>query len=142
MSAEPSRDPFVREMLAAALPCTLTSLDADGCPYSVVVWCALHGDRFTVNAGDGHWLANLRRDPRVSLAIVDTENILRHVAVQGTVVAIEPDPDYEHIDSLSQAYEGRRYQYSLPEDEPRFRVTIEPDRIRTHDFAPPGEPIR
>ena len=137
-----TRDPFVREMLAAPHPCSLTSLDANGRPYGVVVWCALDGDRFTVNAGDGHWLANLRRDPRVSLVIVDTENILRHVAVQGTVVAIEPDPDHEHIDSLSQAYEGRPYQYSLPEDEPRYRLTIEPERIRGFDFAPPEERIR
>jgi PPOX class probable F420-dependent enzyme len=140
--SDKTRDPFVRKMLAAQHPCALTSLDPDGRPYGVVVWCALDGDRFTVNAGDGRWLANLRRDPRVSLVIVDTENILRHVAVQGTVVAIGPDTDYAHIDSLSQAYEGRPYQYSLPEDEPRYRVTIEPDRIRTLDFAPPSEPIR
>jgi PPOX class probable F420-dependent enzyme len=140
--SEAVRDPFVREMLAAAHPCCLTSLDRDGRPYGVVVWCALDGGRFTVNAGDGHWLANLRRDPRVSLVIVDTENILRHVAVQGTVVAIEPDPDYAHIDSLSQAYEKRPYQYSLPEDEPRYRLEVEPDRIRTLDFAPAEERIR
>lgn len=140
--SEKGPDRFVREMLAAANPCCLTSLDQGGRPYGVVVWCALDGDDFTVNAGDGHWLANLRRDPRVSLVIVDTENILRHVAVDGTVVAIEPDPDYAHIDSLSQAYERRPYQYSLPEEVPRYRLTIEPSRIRTLDLAPPAERIR
>lgn len=131
-----TRDEFVREMLAAPHPCCLTSIDEDGGPYGVVVWCALDGDRFTVNAGDGHWLANLRRDPRVSLVVVDTENILRHVAVQGTVVEIEPDRDYTHIDSLSRLYEGRPYEYERPEDAARYRVVIEPDRIRALDLEP------
>jgi PPOX class probable F420-dependent enzyme len=137
-----SGNEFIEELLAAPFPCALSSLDADGRPYSVVVWCAREGDRITVNAAEGLWLRNLRRDPRVSLVIVDTGNILRHVGVQGRVVAIEPDEDYEHIDSLSQVYEGWRYQYSYPEDVPRFKVTIEPDRVRTLDLEPADEEVR
>jgi PPOX class probable F420-dependent enzyme len=133
---------FVRELLEAPFPCAITTLDEDGRPYGVVVWCAPEGDQVTVNGGESRWLRNLRRDPRVSLVVVDTANILRHVAVQGTVVGIEPDPEYAHIDSLSQIYEGRRYQYELPEDAPRFKVTIRPDRIKTLDFAPPQKEIR
>ena len=93
--------------------------------------------RIAVNAAEGLWLANLRRDPRVALVVVDTANILRHVGVQGRVVEISPDERYAHIDSLSQIYEGRPYAYSRPEDVPRFRVTIEPERIRTLDLPPP-----
>ena len=139
---ERTRDDFVREMVAAPHPCALTSLDEDGSPYGVVVWCALEGDVFTVNAAEGRWLRNLRRDPRVSLVIVDTANIHRHVAVQGRVVEIDLDEGYAHIDSLSEVYEGRRYGYSLPQEVPRFRLAIEPDRIRTFDLAPLSEPIR
>jgi PPOX class probable F420-dependent enzyme len=137
-----SEDAFVAEFLQAPFPCCLTSLDKDGRPYSVVVWCAPDGDRITVNAADGLWLRNLRRDPRVALVIVDTGNILRHVNVQGKVVDIQPDEGYAHIDALSRIYEGRRYQYSFPEDIPRFKVTIEPDRIRTLDLEPQEEEVR
>jgi PPOX class probable F420-dependent enzyme len=137
-----SEDAFVTEFLQAPFPCCLTSLDKDGRPYSVVVWCAPDGERITVNAAEGLWLRNLRRDPRVALVIVDTGNILRHVNVQGTVVDIQPDEGYAHIDALSRIYEGRRYQYSFPEDIPRFKVTIEPDRIRTLDLEPPEEEVR
>jgi PPOX class probable F420-dependent enzyme len=137
-----SEDGFVAEFLQAPFPCCLTSLDKDGRPYSVVVWCAPDGERITVNAAEGLWLRNLRRDPRVALVIVDTGNILRHVNVQGTVVDIQPDEGYAHIDALSRIYEGRRYQYSFPEDIPRFKVTIEPDRIRTLDLEPPEEEVR
>ena len=117
----------------------LTTLREDGSPYSVVVWCGRDGDRVTVNAAEGRWLDNLRRDPRVSLVVVDTANILRHVGIEGRVAEIEPDEDYEHIDELSRVYLGRRYPWSTPEREARFRVVIEPDRVRTVDIALPAE---
>jgi len=129
---------LVEELFAGPFPCCLTSLRANGEPYSVVVWAARDGERFTVNAAEGRWLANLRRDPRVALVVVDTDNILRHVGVDGVVTAIEPDDEYAHIDALSRVYEGRPYAYSTPEEVPRFRVEIEARRIRTLDLpAPP-----
>ncbi len=134
MSAPPE---IVAELLDGPYPCALTSLDGDGSPYSVVVWCGRAEGRITVNAAEGLWLRNLRRDPRLSLVVVDTRNILRHVNVQGRVTEIAPDTDYAHIDSLSEIYEGRPYAYSTPEDVPRFRVVIEPLRIRTLDLPAP-----
>jgi PPOX class probable F420-dependent enzyme len=133
---------LVAELVDGPYPCCLTTLRADGSPYSVVVWCAREGERFTVNGAEGRWLDNIGRDPRVSLAVVDTGNILRHVGVDGVVVAIEPDEDYAHIDALSQTYMGGRYQWSTPEGEPRFKVTIEPKRIRTVDIPPPDTELR
>jgi Pyridoxamine 5'-phosphate oxidase len=137
-----SDDPFVMEILEGPFPCCLTSLAGDGRPYSVVVWCAPERDWITVNAAEGVWLHNLHRDPRVSLVMVDTGNILRHVSVQGKVAAIAPDVDYDHIDRLSWIYEHRRYQYSTPEEVPRFKVTIEPEKVRTLDLTPPVEEVR
>jgi PPOX class probable F420-dependent enzyme len=133
---------LIAELVDGPHPCCLTTLRADGSPYSVVVWCGRDGERFTVNAAEGRWLENLRRDPRVSFVVVDTANILRHVGVDGRAVEIAPDTDYAHIDALSRVYTGDRYQYSTPEDVPRFRVVIEPDRVRTVDIPPPAETIR
>jgi PPOX class probable F420-dependent enzyme len=131
-----SNPELVRELLEGPYPCCLTTLRADGDPYSVVVWCAPEGEAVTVNAVEGNrWLANIRRDPRVSLVVVDTAEILRHVGIDGRVVAIEPDADYAHIDSLSLVYEGRRYAYSNPEESRLFKLTIEPLRIRTFDLS-------
>jgi PPOX class probable F420-dependent enzyme len=131
------RPDIVDELLGGPYPCALTTLDRDGRPYSVIVWCGQADGRITVNAAEGLWLSNLRRDPRLALVVVDTENILRHVNVQGRVVEIVPDAGYAHIDSLSQVYEGRRYAYSTAEEVPRFRVEIEPERIRTLDLPAP-----
>lgn len=133
---------LIAELVDGAHPCCLTTLREDGSPYSVVVWCGREGDRFTVNAAEGRWLDNLRRDPRVSFVVVDTGNILRHVGVDGRAVEIEPDEDYAHIDALSRVYLGDTYQWSTPEEVPRFRVVIEPERIRSTDIPLPAERIR
>jgi PPOX class probable F420-dependent enzyme len=133
---------LIAELLDGPYPCCLSTLRADGSPYSVVVWCGRDGDRVTVNAAEGRWLDNVRRDPRVSLVVVDTANILRHVGVDGVVVSVERDEDYAHIDGISRTYMGGRYQWSTPEDVPRFRVAIEPKRIRTIDIPPPASEIR
>ena len=133
---------LIAELLDGPYPCCLSTLRADGSPYSVVVWCGRDGDRVTVNAAEGRWLENVRRDPRVSLVVVDTANILRHVGIDGTVVEIAPDGDYTHIDDLSHTYMGGRYQWSTPDDEPRFKVVIEPRRTRTVDIPLPESEIR
>ena len=133
---------LVAELVDGPNPCCLSTLREDGSPYSVVVWCGRDGERFTVNAAEGRWLDNVRRDPRVSLVVVDTGNILRHVGVDGVVVAIEPDHDYAHIDSLSRTYMGGAYQWSTPEDVPRFKLVIEPRRVRTVDIPAPDVEIR
>ena len=132
---------MIAELADGPYPCCLTTLRADGSPYSVVVWCGRDGKRFTVNATDGRWLDNIRRDPRVSFVVVDTANILRHVGVDGRVVEIEPDTNYAHIDDLSRTYLGGKYPWSTPDDVPRFRVVIEAERIRTVDIPlPEGDP--
>ena len=132
---------LIAELVDGPNPCCLT-LREDGSPYSVVVWCGREDERFTVNAADGRWLENVRRDPRVSFVVVDTGDFLRHVGVDGVVVEVEPDDGYAHIDSLSRTYMGGRYQWSAPEDVPRFKLVIEPRRIRTVDIPPPDGEIR
>ncbi len=128
---------LIAELAEGPYPCALSTLRADGSPYSVVVWCGREGGRFAVNAAEGRWLENVRRDPRISFVIVDTANILRHVGVDGEVVSIEPDEGYAHINALSRVYMGTDYGWSTPDEVPRFKLTVEPIRLRTLDIPPP-----
>jgi PPOX class probable F420-dependent enzyme len=130
---------LLAELLDRPLPAALTTLDADGAPRSVVVWCDREGDLVTVNAGESVWLQNLRRDPRLALVVHDDTNILRYAALRGRAIEIAPDHDYDHIDRLSRLYEDRAYPYEDPAQAPRFKVTIEPAGLRTLDEPrPPG----
>lgn len=130
-----ARPAIFDELLAGPYPCCLTTLDGGGNPYSVVVWCGSLGDAVAVNATESVWLNNLRRDPRASLLVVDTANILRYVSIRGRATDVTPDRDYAHINSLSEVYEGRPYAYSAPEQVIRYRVAITVEKLRTTDIA-------
>jgi PPOX class probable F420-dependent enzyme len=129
------------DLLDAAVPCVLTWLRPGGEPDSVYVWCGRDGDELSVNAGDETvWLRHIRRDPRVSLVVVDPEDVYHYVSVRGTVVAIDADEGYAHIDALSWIYEGtEEFAWARPEDGARHRLTIRPDRVRVYRAAAPPE---
>jgi PPOX class probable F420-dependent enzyme len=105
----------VRELLAKPNPAVITTLRPDGAPVSVATWYLLEedrsrGDRILVNMDEGRKrLAYLRRDPRVSLTVLDESSWYTHVSLRGRVVEIADDPDLSDIDRLSTHYNGSPY---------------------------------
>ena len=64
----------VRRFLAEPRYAAVATIDDDGGPRQAVVWFLLDGDTIVINSLDGRrWPTNLRRDPRVSIAITDAE---------------------------------------------------------------------
>ena len=70
-------------------------------------------------------LGYLRRDPRVSLTVLEDGNWYHHVSLVGRVVSLEPDPDLRDIDRLALRYTGKPYR---KRDRPRFSAWLEPER--------------
>ena len=136
MNGQPA---IVDELLDGPYPCALTTLDARR--QSPTAWssgAAGPTERITVNAADGLWLRNLRRDPRLSLVVVDTENILRHVNVQGAGRRDRARRRSTRTSTRSpRSTRGGPTPTRRPADVPRFRIEIEPLRIRTLDLSPP-----
>lgn len=76
-------------------------------------------------------LANLKRDPRIAISIIDPENPYRYLEIRGKMVRVEPDPDKAFIDRMAQKYLGQeKYPWNRPEDE-RVVVVVEPEHITT-----------
>ena len=73
---------------------------------------------------------NIRRDPRVAVGVYDSANpYTRVLNVRGTVVEITAENARDHIDDLSEKYNGvRPYPMHNP-DRDRLIVKIKPDRI-------------
>jgi PPOX class probable F420-dependent enzyme len=72
---------------------------------------------------------NVRRDPRVSLSILDPDNPYRYLAIRGRVVEITQKGADEHINSLSQKYLGQAlYPFRQP-GEVRVLYKIEPLKV-------------
>jgi PPOX class probable F420-dependent enzyme len=106
-------------------PAVMASLKPDGSPLSVATWYLWEDGRVLVNLDHSRArLEHLRKDPRVSLTVLDN-NWYRHVSLQGRVVAIEPDADLKDIDRISRHYRGQDYKVR---DSARVSAWIEIDK--------------
>jgi PPOX class probable F420-dependent enzyme len=109
----------------------LTTLMPDGSPQVSPVWCEYDGGYVIINSAKGRQKdRNMRRDPRVALAISDPENPYRYLQVRGKVAVITEDGADAHIDKLSHKYMGKDYPFRDP-NSTRVIYKIEP----THTSA-------
>ena len=70
---------------------------------------------------------NVRRDPRVALAIVDPDNPYRYLEIRGRVVEITEEGADAHIDKMAKKYLGvDKYPYRQP-SETRVIYKIQPE---------------
>ena len=116
----------LRELLAKPNPAVVATLRSDGAPVTVATWYALEGDRILLNMEDSRVrLKHLRRDPRVSLTVLDEASWYTHVSFQGRIVEWVEDEDLADIDRLSLRYGGRPYPNR---ESPRVSAWMEIDR--------------
>lgn len=109
----------------------LGTIMSDGSPQVTPVWVDYDGKYVRFNSAVGRVKdRNVRRDPRVSLSILDPENPYRYLAIRGRVVEITQKGADDHINSLSQKYLGKAYPYSQP-GEVRVTYKIEPEKVST-----------
>jgi PPOX class probable F420-dependent enzyme len=105
------RDLFNKRAFAA-----LTTLMPDGSPQTTPVWVDFDGQYVIFNSAKGRQKdRNVRRDPRVALAIVDPDNPYRYLEVRGKVAEITEDGAAAHIDKMAKKYLGvDKYPYAQP----------------------------
>ena len=122
---EKYRDLFQKRAFAS-----LGTLMPDGRPQVTPVWCDFDGEHVIFNSAKGRQKdRNVRRDPRVSLAIIDPENPYRYLEIRGRVVEITEDGADDHIDKLAKKYLGvDKYPYAPARRSPRDLQ----DQARTH----------
>jgi PPOX class probable F420-dependent enzyme len=108
---------------------SLGTLMPDGQPQVTPVWVDFDGKHVVVNSAKGRVKdRNMRRDPRVSMALIDPDNPYRHLQVQGRVVEITENGADQHIDKMAKKYLGQdKYPFRQP-GEVRVLYKIEPDR--------------
>ena len=101
----------------------------DGSPHSVPVWVGREGDRVLICTGEGSLKAkNTRRDPRVSLSVVDFHNPYREAQLRGRVVEHRFDGDFKYMDAISHKYTGKPFPFRSPEG--RVTLVIEIEKAR------------
>ena len=110
----------------------LATLMPDGKPQVTPVWCDFDGKHVFINSAKGRVKdRNMRRDPRVSMALVDPDNPYRYLQLQGRVVEITENGADQHIDRLAKKYLGVDKYPNRQPGEVRVIYKIEPDRAQS-----------
>jgi len=108
----------------------LGTLMKDGSPQVTPVWVDYDGKYVRINSAKGRVKdKNIRRDPRVAVALQDPGNPYRYLEIRGRVVEITQNGADDHINKLSQKYLGKPvYPFRQP-GEVRVLYKIEPDKV-------------
>jgi len=109
---------------------SLATLMPDGQPQVTPVWIDLEGGKLVVNSAKGRAKdRNMRRDPRVAVAVIDPENPDRYLEVRGCVVEVTESGADQHIDKMAKKYLDKdKYPFRRP-GEVRVRYIIEPEHF-------------
>ncbi|MBZ5720971.1 MAG: PPOX class F420-dependent oxidoreductase [Acidobacteriia bacterium] len=120
---EKYRDLFNKRAFAS-----LATIMPDGRPQVTPVWCDFDGSHVIINSAKGRQKdRNLRRDPRVALAIIDPDNPYRYLEIRGRVVEITEEGALQHIDKMAKKYlDADKYPYGQP-GEVRVLYKIQPE---------------
>ena len=108
---EKYRDLFNKRAFAS-----LATLMPNGDVQVTPVWCDIDNGNVIFNSARGRVKdKNVRRDPRVTLTLIDPDNPYRYLEVRGRVVDITEKGADQHINKLAKKYLGvDKYPYRQP----------------------------
>ena len=125
---ESHRDLFRKKAFGA-----FTTLMPDGSPQTTPVWVDLQNGDIWVNSAVGRLKdKNVRRDPRVAVAIIDPDNPYRYVEVRGRVHEITQNGAEAHIDKMAKKYLGQDKYPSRRPGEKRVLYKIKIEKAIAH----------
>ena len=127
---------------------TMVTIGPGGMPHVVAMWYGLiDGQVYFETKGKSQKVQNLRRDPRIVVAVEagDTYDQLRGVSIEGNAVLLEDTTADEYWAagiSLFERYQGEYSEEMRPFVEvmmnKRVAVRVEPTRVRSWDHRKLG----
>src|SRR5690349_1483995 len=110
--------------------CYLATTMPDGSPQVTQIWVDTDGEHVLINSVETHVkVRNIKRDPRVVVAIAARDTPSRYVQIRGRVVSITTDGAVGHIEMLAQKYLGKPYPWYGGRDQVRVILVIAPEHI-------------
>ena len=112
---------------------SLATVLPDGKPQVTPVWVDYDGHHVLVNSAVGRKKdRNIRKNPNVSLAIIDPENPYRYMEIRGRVAEITQNGADQHIDKMAKKYLDKdKYPFRAP-GEQRVLYKIEPEHVSSN----------
>ena len=111
----------------------LVTLMPDGSPQVTPVWIDLQDGVLVVNTAKGRLKdRNMRRDPRVALAVSDPANPYRYIQIRGRVSETTESGADDHINRMAKKYlNADVYPYRQP-GEVRVLYRIRPESVQAY----------
>ena len=124
-----TRDLFERPLL-----CALSTVNPDGQPHTVPVWCDFDGTYIRVNCPAASQKArNMKKGSKVTVLVMDPQQAYHWIEAMGHIVEVRDERNgaREHINSLAQKYTGNPiYQgFGGRSNVNRLMYLIEPDKV-------------
>lgn len=112
---------------------TLSTIQPDGSPQASPVWVTRDGNDLLISTTvDRRKYLNVRRDPRVSVTVVDPEQPYNYAEIRGSV-SITTEGGQELIDQLAQKYTGsatyREFNPEAVNDAERVVLRVTPRKV-------------
>ncbi len=126
-----------RHLLNSKALIFLATTMKDGSPQVSPLWFSADDNFILVNSAKGRIKdRNMRRNEKVSLAIVDPENAFLWMGIQGSVVDITEIGADDHVDLLAKKYLGMDSYPNKQKDQIRVTYKIRADKVYTMDPPP------
>jgi PPOX class probable F420-dependent enzyme len=130
-----------RDLLEKPVYAGLTTVMPDGQPQSTVVWLDYDGQYVRLNSARGRQKdRNIKRNPKVTILLIDPENPYRWLEVRGTVDEITEEGAVDHIEKLSWKYKGQKYYGGFAkatrEQETRVMYRMRPTKVTAYPKRP------
>jgi PPOX class probable F420-dependent enzyme len=104
----------------------------DGLPQVTPVWVDYDGEYIIFNSAKGRQKdRNVRRDPRVSITVIDPDDPYRYLEIRGRVTEITEEDADKHIDKLAKKYLGVDAYPYRSDKEVRVIYKITPEHTST-----------
>jgi PPOX class probable F420-dependent enzyme len=109
----------------------MATLRSDGTPVSTPTWYVWEDGRVLISLDEGRIrLKHIRRDPRVTLTVLDGDDWHTHVTLIGRVVETHQDEGLADIDRIATRYTGKPYP-----DRVRARISAWIEIERWHGWG-------
>ena len=141
-------DEEIASFLEQSRTASMVTIGPSGMPHVVAMWYGLiDGNIYFETKGKSQKVQNLRRDPRIVVAVEagDTYDQLRGVSIEGNAVLLEDTDADEYWAagiSLFERYQGEYSEEMRPVVEmmmnKRVAVRVEPTRVRSWDHRKLG----
>ena len=122
-----------RDLLNKRAFASLATMMPSGAVQVTPVWVDIDDGSLLFNSARGRLKdKNVRRDPRVTLTLIDPDNPYRYMEVRGRVVDITEKGADQHINKLAKKYLGvDKYPYAQP-GEVRVLYRVKPEHVHAY----------